>query len=217
MRLLRSLTRCARCGAVIVSYDERLRAIADRVVWLEDGLITRIEEPDRSARVSNLGPVFRGTRAVESSPVGDPGVDRSLKTDATRSRLWPLLCDRVRQSINADLGLGGEERIQRLDDRVPPVIAPPPFVVLARGPGADDKDVVGVVERDLYSTSSRYASSAAAASSSASSPASNSSRRSGNAVRLRYAWIIGCTVARVAVAGIGGDTEMRFGLAACRR
>jgi putative ABC transport system ATP-binding protein len=60
MSLLRTLTGSAHCGAVIVSHDERLRAIADRVVWLEDGLITRIEEPDPSARVSNLGPVVPG-------------------------------------------------------------------------------------------------------------------------------------------------------------
>jgi putative ABC transport system ATP-binding protein len=36
-RLLRSLAREDRCSVVIVSHDDRLREIADRVLWLEDG------------------------------------------------------------------------------------------------------------------------------------------------------------------------------------
>jgi putative ABC transport system ATP-binding protein len=46
MALLRDLTTQQR-GAVVVSHDERLRAIADRVVWLEDGRVTAVEEPGR--------------------------------------------------------------------------------------------------------------------------------------------------------------------------
>jgi putative ABC transport system ATP-binding protein len=49
MELLRRLALQRRCGAVVVSHDERLRAIADRIVWLEDGRITSIEEPADSA------------------------------------------------------------------------------------------------------------------------------------------------------------------------
>jgi putative ABC transport system ATP-binding protein len=45
MELLRGLAKRQRCGAVVVSHDERLRAIADRVVWLEDGRVTRVEGP----------------------------------------------------------------------------------------------------------------------------------------------------------------------------
>ena len=37
MDLLRELVRRKETGAVVVSHDERLRAIADRVLWLEDG------------------------------------------------------------------------------------------------------------------------------------------------------------------------------------
>ena len=37
MDLLRELVRRKEAGAVVVSHDERLRAIADRVLWLEDG------------------------------------------------------------------------------------------------------------------------------------------------------------------------------------
>jgi putative ABC transport system ATP-binding protein len=45
MKLLRELALQRRCGAVVVSHDERLRSVADRVVWLEDGRITAVEEP----------------------------------------------------------------------------------------------------------------------------------------------------------------------------
>jgi putative ABC transport system ATP-binding protein len=37
MDLLRELVRRKDTGALVVSHDERLRAIADRVLWLEDG------------------------------------------------------------------------------------------------------------------------------------------------------------------------------------
>ena len=44
MKLLRDLARRKQCGAVVVSHDDRLRAIADRVVWLEDGRVVRVED-----------------------------------------------------------------------------------------------------------------------------------------------------------------------------
>jgi len=37
MRLLRELAKEQGTTVVIVSHDERLREIADRVLWLEDG------------------------------------------------------------------------------------------------------------------------------------------------------------------------------------
>jgi putative ABC transport system ATP-binding protein len=39
MELIRGLARDDGCGVVAVSHDERLRAIANRVLWLEDGRI----------------------------------------------------------------------------------------------------------------------------------------------------------------------------------
>jgi len=51
MELLRELAKGRRCGAVVVSHDERLRAIADRVVWLEDGRVTHAEEAQAAAPV----------------------------------------------------------------------------------------------------------------------------------------------------------------------
>jgi putative ABC transport system ATP-binding protein len=39
MELLRGLAKEEGCAVVAVSHDERLRAIADRVLWLEDGRI----------------------------------------------------------------------------------------------------------------------------------------------------------------------------------
>jgi putative ABC transport system ATP-binding protein len=50
MAMLRRLAQRERCGVVVVSHDERLRAIADRVVSLEDGRITQVEQspPPRS-------------------------------------------------------------------------------------------------------------------------------------------------------------------------
>jgi putative ABC transport system ATP-binding protein len=49
MQLLRTLARRQNCGAVVVSHDERLRAIADRVLGLEDGRVTRAQELRRAA------------------------------------------------------------------------------------------------------------------------------------------------------------------------
>ena len=49
MELLRALTQKQGCGAVVVSHDERLRVIADRVVWLEDGRVAKIEAPGVAA------------------------------------------------------------------------------------------------------------------------------------------------------------------------
>ncbi len=46
MDLLRELARRQDCGVIVVSHDERLRAIADRVVWLEDGHVAGVEEID---------------------------------------------------------------------------------------------------------------------------------------------------------------------------
>ena len=43
MRLLRRLAKDERTTVVIVSHDERLREIADRVLWLEDGQLKRLE------------------------------------------------------------------------------------------------------------------------------------------------------------------------------
>jgi putative ABC transport system ATP-binding protein len=42
-RLLRSLAASERRAIVIVSHDSRLREIADRVLWLEDGAFSQIE------------------------------------------------------------------------------------------------------------------------------------------------------------------------------
>ena len=54
MALLRRLAQQERCGVVVVSHDERLRAIADRIVSLEDGRITTVEEPSASPRPLGL-------------------------------------------------------------------------------------------------------------------------------------------------------------------
>ncbi|HUK45459.1 MAG TPA: ABC transporter ATP-binding protein [Gaiellaceae bacterium] len=56
MKLLRALTRRQHRGAVVVSHDERLRAIADRIVWLEDGVVTRVEAPEPSGAVVSVAP-----------------------------------------------------------------------------------------------------------------------------------------------------------------
>jgi putative ABC transport system ATP-binding protein len=55
MQLLRRLTLRRSSGAVVVSHDERLRTIADRVVWLEDGRITGIEEQARTEALRTGG------------------------------------------------------------------------------------------------------------------------------------------------------------------
>jgi putative ABC transport system ATP-binding protein len=43
MRLLRRLAKDEKTTVVIVSHDQRLREIADRVLWLEDGQLKRLE------------------------------------------------------------------------------------------------------------------------------------------------------------------------------
>jgi putative ABC transport system ATP-binding protein len=43
MRLLRQLTKSEGATVVIVSHDERLREVADRVLWLEDGQLKALE------------------------------------------------------------------------------------------------------------------------------------------------------------------------------
>ena len=43
MRLLRRLAKTEGTTVVIVSHDQRLREIADRVLWLEDGQLKRLE------------------------------------------------------------------------------------------------------------------------------------------------------------------------------
>ena len=42
-RLLRQLAREHHCSIVIVSHDDRLREIADRVLWLEDGAFRQLD------------------------------------------------------------------------------------------------------------------------------------------------------------------------------
>ncbi len=43
MRLLRSLPKEEGATVVLVSHDERLREVADRVLWLEDGQLRALE------------------------------------------------------------------------------------------------------------------------------------------------------------------------------
>ena len=43
MRLLRSLAKEEGTSVVIVSHDERLREVADRVLWLEDGVLRSLQ------------------------------------------------------------------------------------------------------------------------------------------------------------------------------
>lgn len=43
MRLLRQLAKDEKTTVVIVSHDQRLREVADRVLWLEDGQLKRLE------------------------------------------------------------------------------------------------------------------------------------------------------------------------------
>jgi putative ABC transport system ATP-binding protein len=49
MSVMRELTRREGCGVVVVSHDERLREIADRIIRLEDGRVTGVEAVVRPA------------------------------------------------------------------------------------------------------------------------------------------------------------------------
>jgi putative ABC transport system ATP-binding protein len=67
MRLLRRLAKEQGAALVVVSHDERLRAVADRVLWLEDGRLKALAalatdpvcgmslEPDRAAASLEVG------------------------------------------------------------------------------------------------------------------------------------------------------------------
>ena len=61
MRLLRRLARDEKATVLIVSHDERLRSIADRVLWLEDG---RFDELSTLARDPVCGMPVDPERAV---------------------------------------------------------------------------------------------------------------------------------------------------------
>jgi putative ABC transport system ATP-binding protein len=69
MLLLRGLAQREHSGVVVVSHDERLRSIADRVVSLEDGHITKVEHlpaaPQSLNRIRNEAspPRSRAARA----------------------------------------------------------------------------------------------------------------------------------------------------------
>jgi putative ABC transport system ATP-binding protein len=70
MRLLRRLANDEGATVLIVSHDERLRAVADRVLWLEDGHFKEIAalerdpvcgmlvEPERAVRLEREGETF---------------------------------------------------------------------------------------------------------------------------------------------------------------
>jgi putative ABC transport system ATP-binding protein len=94
MRLLRRLAREKRTTVVIVSHDERLREIADRVLWLEDGRFTTLEalvrdpvcgmllEPGRAAaRIDRDGQTLyfcsRGCRSEFREELVEPRSDAS--------------------------------------------------------------------------------------------------------------------------------------------
>jgi putative ABC transport system ATP-binding protein len=47
MRLLRQLAKDDQTTVVIVSHDQRLREVADRVLWLEDGQLKHLEALER--------------------------------------------------------------------------------------------------------------------------------------------------------------------------
>jgi putative ABC transport system ATP-binding protein len=50
MQLLRRLANEERATVLIVSHDERLREIADRALWLEDGRFTQMSAPPATVR-----------------------------------------------------------------------------------------------------------------------------------------------------------------------
>ena len=46
MELLRTLAKGHGSGAIVVSHDERLREVADRVIWIEDGRVADAPRAD---------------------------------------------------------------------------------------------------------------------------------------------------------------------------
>ena len=52
MALLRSLATRDGRAAVVVSHDERLQAIADRILWLEDGRVRRTQTVERRSALA---------------------------------------------------------------------------------------------------------------------------------------------------------------------
>ena len=68
MRLLRRLAQEHRATVVIVSHDQRLREIADRVLWLEDG---RLKAMNALVRDPVCGMLLDPAQAAASLPAGD--------------------------------------------------------------------------------------------------------------------------------------------------
>jgi putative ABC transport system ATP-binding protein len=53
VRLLRDVTKQRNRGVIIVSHDDRIRDVADRILWLEDGRLHRADMAiDRTARAT---------------------------------------------------------------------------------------------------------------------------------------------------------------------
>jgi ABC-type lipoprotein export system ATPase subunit len=67
MHTLRRIAKENGRAVVIVSHDQRIRDIADRVLWLEDGEFAEAVEHGKRRNVRELNPTFRSKKAPTSS------------------------------------------------------------------------------------------------------------------------------------------------------
>ena len=90
MRLLRRIAKAQGRSVVIVSHDERIKGIADRVLWLEDGQ-------------------FKDVVAMATDPVCSMAVERERAVSAQRDGETYWFCSRgCRDEFLGTRGRGGE-------------------------------------------------------------------------------------------------------------
>ncbi|MHB8960518.1 MAG: ATP-binding cassette domain-containing protein [Candidatus Limnocylindrales bacterium] len=96
MRLLRMVAKDQGRSVVIVSHDQRIRDIADRVLWLEDG-------------------AFRDIVTMATDPVCGMAVDRERAVSAERDGVTFFFCARgCREEFLGGLPAQGDQQVRSL-------------------------------------------------------------------------------------------------------
>jgi putative ABC transport system ATP-binding protein len=74
VELLHDIAKAQRRTIIIVSHDHRIRDVADRVLWLQDGRFERFEQPDahQSAMLDTAGVLYGAAPTAAAQPAAEP-------------------------------------------------------------------------------------------------------------------------------------------------
>ena len=74
VELLHDIAKAQRRTIVIVSHDHRIRDVADRVLWLQDGRFEQFEQPDarQSAMLDTAGVLYGAAPQTAAPPTETP-------------------------------------------------------------------------------------------------------------------------------------------------